>query len=619
MPVTQYIGSRYVPLFADPMEWSSAKEYEPLTIVLHEGNSFTSKQFVPVGIDIDNTDFWAETGNYNAQVESYRTEVRRYADDLAEYATRLAAYAIRLGKTLITFNTVADMQADDTLEVGNLCATLGFYEPGDGGSALYEITSDIANGFDKLACAQHTATYQPINNVIDIRQLGAHCTADEDASDMIAAAFDIFAGLVQLYNDPNPIISTTINTYTGFVLKVHDMVHATRKVRLPIYVTIAGDPAVCLFDRGVTIVGASIFNIGRFNQTHYALRNIKLIGNGATGEIGVTFEGAGIQGLSFDHTVICNYDIGCEIASNVYTLSFDCCGFNQNNTCFRAPADIENAGERITFVNTSFANSGVFVVSEQTGQSDMYFTNCSIDYFGDKIFENLRSRLYFVGCHIESALHGVAGVNGTGGVVAFDTCSIGFAALDTPLDYLFANANKITFTGCTLLSVYANAWADSGYVSFVNCNSQSPTYLPPLAVTDKAYNKIKLGHDNMSVSLVNNELVLSVIDHTKPCSFWFDIETTNDFISPYYYMTFSDTSVTVGARLAHGIVDGNTFAYYDNIGATNLSTTQKAGTDVITTSNANKRKVMGGTIVHRFGINSPTEGLKVTINKACMY
>lgn len=75
MAVTQYIGARYVPVFADPAEWSSAKQYEPLTIVLHEGNSFTSKQFVPVGIDIDNTDYWAETGNYNAQVEAYRQEV----------------------------------------------------------------------------------------------------------------------------------------------------------------------------------------------------------------------------------------------------------------------------------------------------------------------------------------------------------------------------------------------------------------------------------------------------------------------------------------------------------------------------------------------------------------
>lgn len=90
MAVTQYIGSRYVPLFADPIEWSSSNTYEPLTIVLHEGNSYTSKQAVPKGIDIANEAFWALTGNYNAQVELYRRETaaaKAAADDAQADAT----------------------------------------------------------------------------------------------------------------------------------------------------------------------------------------------------------------------------------------------------------------------------------------------------------------------------------------------------------------------------------------------------------------------------------------------------------------------------------------------------------------------------------------------------
>ena len=57
MATTQYIGARYVPLFADPAEWDSTKQYEPLTIVIHNGNSYTSKQYVPVGIEITNDKF----------------------------------------------------------------------------------------------------------------------------------------------------------------------------------------------------------------------------------------------------------------------------------------------------------------------------------------------------------------------------------------------------------------------------------------------------------------------------------------------------------------------------------------------------------------------------------
>lgn len=78
MTVRQYTGARYVPVFADPIDWDSTKTYEPLTIVYYQGNSFTSRQAVPAGIDITNSTYWAQTGNYNAQIEQYRTEVQTF-------------------------------------------------------------------------------------------------------------------------------------------------------------------------------------------------------------------------------------------------------------------------------------------------------------------------------------------------------------------------------------------------------------------------------------------------------------------------------------------------------------------------------------------------------------
>ena len=78
MPVRQYIGARYVPLFATPLEWDKSRSYESLTIVYHQGNSYTSKQAVPAGIEIADESYWALTGNYNAQIEQYRNEVTAY-------------------------------------------------------------------------------------------------------------------------------------------------------------------------------------------------------------------------------------------------------------------------------------------------------------------------------------------------------------------------------------------------------------------------------------------------------------------------------------------------------------------------------------------------------------
>lgn len=72
-----YKGARYVPKFSDVNEgqWTNTVGYEPLTIVLHEGNSYTSKQFVPVGVDIANTTYWALTGNFNGQIVSLQNTI----------------------------------------------------------------------------------------------------------------------------------------------------------------------------------------------------------------------------------------------------------------------------------------------------------------------------------------------------------------------------------------------------------------------------------------------------------------------------------------------------------------------------------------------------------------
>lgn len=68
----QYVGARYVPKIMG--EWNKALQYEALSVVTYMGNSFTSKVPVPANVEINNTDYWVNTGNYNAQVEEYRKE-----------------------------------------------------------------------------------------------------------------------------------------------------------------------------------------------------------------------------------------------------------------------------------------------------------------------------------------------------------------------------------------------------------------------------------------------------------------------------------------------------------------------------------------------------------------
>lgn len=84
---SQYVGARYVPKFAEPIDWDTERGYESLTIVTYKGESYTSKCPVPPGIDIKNTRYWALTGAYNAQVEEYKNQVKDLSQQVTEFAS----------------------------------------------------------------------------------------------------------------------------------------------------------------------------------------------------------------------------------------------------------------------------------------------------------------------------------------------------------------------------------------------------------------------------------------------------------------------------------------------------------------------------------------------------
>lgn len=85
-PVTQqtgayntYVGSRYVPLLTG--QWDNTKNYEPLSIVINQGNSYTSAQYVPAGIPLqENGPYWFLTGNFNGQISQINQEINNLQD-----------------------------------------------------------------------------------------------------------------------------------------------------------------------------------------------------------------------------------------------------------------------------------------------------------------------------------------------------------------------------------------------------------------------------------------------------------------------------------------------------------------------------------------------------------
>ena len=71
MAVREYIGARYIPKFADPIQWDPANTYESLEVVTNHGASYVSRREVPAGIQLDDNAYWVKWSDFNAQLQYY--------------------------------------------------------------------------------------------------------------------------------------------------------------------------------------------------------------------------------------------------------------------------------------------------------------------------------------------------------------------------------------------------------------------------------------------------------------------------------------------------------------------------------------------------------------------
>lgn len=116
-----YVGHRYVPKIMG--EWDNQIQYEGLSIVTYKGTSYTSKKYVPVGIDISNKDFWVITGNYDAQVETYRRDVNRYKEEtdktIDNYKQETTEKLEKIELNVDSFGAIGDGVTDDSQAIQN--------------------------------------------------------------------------------------------------------------------------------------------------------------------------------------------------------------------------------------------------------------------------------------------------------------------------------------------------------------------------------------------------------------------------------------------------------------------------------------------------------------------
>ena len=162
MTVREYIGARYVPVFMG--DWDITADYEPLSIVQYQGNSYTSRQSVPHGVQITNTQYWAVTGNYNAQVEAYRQEVFTFDGRITENAGDIADIQTTIGSSFDTSHTITDYAASVDASIADVQEIIG-----EGFSAENTIAQAIT---DEATAREHADEVLQSNiNSISAKQL----------------------------------------------------------------------------------------------------------------------------------------------------------------------------------------------------------------------------------------------------------------------------------------------------------------------------------------------------------------------------------------------------------------------------------------------------------------
>lgn len=464
MAVRQYIGARYVPIVIG--EWDKTLSYENLNIVTYKGNSFTSKKAVPQGIDISNTEYWVNTGNYNAQindfknsVDSYKADVDSYKADVDSYKTDVDSYKNNVDsyKADIDAYKIANNNRLNNMQIFNV---KNYGAVGDG------ITDD-SNAFISAISSSNGIIFVPKGNYLITKTLTLY--------DTYLMGEGKFSNLILNSGNVINVTGSTVIDNVGFI----HTAPITNQTEIICKNTSDGCQLKNLFFENcyycMSFENCSGVQVSNIIAEKTANRVMTLEGcndiyfnNGIFSNVGNLFSGTAIvvnnynQAIKFDniniigfYTEIAFYHSGADFvnSNSASFFTFSNCYFDNSNNSF----NLSNCFS-FNFVNCWFSNRGTGLLLDNRTRS-CTFTNCmfqNCDNNGVQIenFATIQNNK-FINCNFINNRNSGILING-GEYTVLNGCCAKYDSYSATYDFgaqkngfNIVGGNKIIITNCT--------------------------------------------------------------------------------------------------------------------------------------------------------------------------
>ena len=235
----------------------------------------------------------------------------------SEYWNCIAAGSLKQ----FTYDTVADMKADNTLSEGMYASTVGYYEANDGGAATYKITSEESETEYQEELENGLYATIVIQGKANVKQFGAYGDNTHDDTIAINKAL-LYSSNVYIPDGEYLITSNTEHT-------VPDTLDKSLIVRSNQNITLSG--GAYLKEKAVNSAYSQIFLL-------YQVNNVKISGGHLIGELLLHEDstqgksGHGIDIISSHNVIINNINISYTWGDSICVTGIGDGQLTENNS-----------------------------------------------------------------------------------------------------------------------------------------------------------------------------------------------------------------------------------------------------------------------------------------------